>query len=426
MITTASCGLIYGAINTTKTTNLGRIARYLYETFGLTSRMVTADNEYDTIKDLQEAGVIEVFAIKALSNPFGVLTKLSQGYWPVAVNGKLRMLPTPPEQMAKIGAYLIEGTTTIAELCHEDHIRKGRAIGEDVVGKFTDAVETDEGVEQITFAKSARAHYQQVQDFVTMDLIPTFSMLPVKWIWWTGHEYAGEDEATGQTRLGPGVVGKAAVMRVPRVVGNTFHTVATELVETDPRTHKTTRTVDRRAYFEPHMDAFMRTQPWPAGIKIPVDKVAEWQKLFPNGYIPLTLDKGIEQYITFHHEIGKRRGKLVIMPGAEVYQGEKTSGEAIAATGPPPMAPIPISQPAVSQTRPPVRSMPSPTFRRPVPAPRPAIVPPRQEPNLEQQLVKSIEQVTGQPVAVPIDEAEPALPDINAVPASTTEKGESQ
>jgi len=183
MITTASCGLIYGAINTTKTTNLGRIARYLYETFGLTSRMITADNEYDTVKDLQEAGVIDVFAIKALPNPFGVLTKLSQGFWPSSVNGRLRMLPTSADRMSKIGAYLIEGTTTIAELCHEDHIRKGRAIGEDVVGKFTDAVDTGDGVEQITFAKSARAHYQQVQDFVTMDLIPTFSMLPVKWIW---------------------------------------------------------------------------------------------------------------------------------------------------------------------------------------------------------------------------------------------------
>ena len=419
MITTASCGLIYGAINTTKTTNLGRIARYLYETFGLTSRMITADNEYDTVKDLQEAGVIDVFAIKALPNPFGVLTKLSQGFWPSSVNGRLRMLPTSADRMSKIGAYLIEGTTTIAELCHEDHIRKGRAIGEDVVGKFTDAVDTGDGVEQITFAKSARAHYQQVQDLVTMDLIPTFSMLPVKWIWWTGHEYAGEDEATGQTRLGPGVVGKAAVMRVPRVVGNTFHTVAAEVVATDARTHKTTRTVDRRAYFEPHADAYMRTNMWPAGIKIPVDQVAEWQRLFPDGYIPLTLASGIEQYVAFHHEIGKRRSKLSLTPGTEVYQGAKTSGEVSASAPISSPAPVPITQAAqTSQTKPPVRPYRPPAAGQPIRRPgavmgRPAMSPPVPQPSLADQLTKSIEHVTGAPVPV-------ELPDINAVPVSTT------
>src|ERR1700757_1857720 len=187
MITTASCGLVYGAINTTKTTQLGRIARYLYESFGLTSRMITADNEYDTVMDLKEAGVIDVWTVRSLLNPFAVMTKLSRGYWPKIVDGRLKMLPTPPEQWATIGAYLIEGTTTIAELLHKDHINKARSIGEDVVGKFTDTVETDEGEETITFAKSARAHYQQVQDLVTMNLIPNFSMLPVKWVWWTGH-----------------------------------------------------------------------------------------------------------------------------------------------------------------------------------------------------------------------------------------------
>lgn len=402
-------------MNTTKTTNLGRIARYLYEKYGLKSRLISADNEYDTLEDLIGAGVIEPFAIVAVPNPFPVMTKLSMGQWPVIEHGIPVMRETPPAEMAKIGAYLIEGTTTIAELLHQDHIRKARKIGEDLVGKFEE--------DGITFAKSAQSHYGHVQDFVTLDLIPRFSMLPVQWVWWTGHEYAGEDEATGQTRLGPGVVGKAATMKVPRKMGNTFHFVSAENIETDARTHKSTRTTEYRAYFEPHSDAQLVRLFWPAGVKLPVTAIPKWRERFPGGYIPLTLTQGVEQYIEFHDTLAKQ-DKLVITPGAgalpkpEITQGVK-SGEATS-------APAPV--PAATQTRPPYRGYQRPPLPR-TPTPMPIRVggpygtgqkdsvinkEPEPEPSLEETLKKSIEAVTGEPVVVP---------DINAVPVPT-EKGE--
>ena len=414
----ASCGLIYGAMNTTKTTNLGRVARYLFDKHGLRSRLISADNEYDTLEDLIGEEVIEPFAIASVPNPFPIMTKLSLGMWPVLENGQIVMRETPAEQWSKIGAYLIEGTTTIAELLHQDHIRKARKIGEDVVGQFTE--------EGITFAKSAMSHYGHVQDFVTLDLIPRFSTLPVKWVFWTGHEYQGEDEATGQTRLGPGVVGKAATMKVPRKLGNTFHCIAFENVQTDPKTHKTTRSTEYRAYFEPHADAYSRTQMWPAGVKVPVKWVAEWRVKFPDGYIPLTLERGIEQFLEFQDEMtvkygapaDSEAGNLVTMPTSVTIVGSTVT---------------------VSQTRPPVRpsypTRPSrfparPVMQPPVPQPtlsyptrpsrfpaRPVMQPPVPQPTLTEQLQLSIEKVTGQPVEIP---------NINdAVPASTTnDKGE--
>jgi hypothetical protein len=422
----ASCGLLYGAMNTTKTTNLGRIARYLYEKYGLTSRLISADNEYDTLEDLIGAGVIDAFSIAAIPNPFPIMTKLSMGEWPVVVAGKLTMQPTPPEQMAKIGAYLIEGTTTIGELLHQDHIRKARKIGEDLVGKFEE--------DGITFAKSAQSHYGHVQDFVTLDLIPRFSMIPVRWVWWTGHEYAGEDEATGQTRLGPGVVGKAATMKVPRKMGNTFHCVSVENVQTDPRTHKSTRTTEYRAYFEPHADAQLVRLMWPAGVKLPVNSIETWRAKFPEGFIPLTLKNGVEQYLEFHDALANQEA-LVITPGAAAYPG-KSSGEAVpaipAATSPAPPSAATAAAPAApaSQTRPPVRGYRPPIRTGPPPRPVQPIRQPAPLPTLEDQLKASLEKAKASVPAVEAaianstDGSPTELPDINAMPATAqqTEK----
>jgi len=438
---------LYGAINATKTTNFGRLARWLYEKYGLTSRLITADNEYDTLKPLIEAGVIEHWAIKALANPFGVLIKLSQGYWPTLINGRLVMAKTPPEKMARIGAYLLEGTVTIAELCHQNHINHGRVIGEDVVGKFTDTVETDTGPESLILAKSARAHYQQVQDFMTMNLIPTFSMLPIPWVWWTGHEYTGEDEATGQTRLGPGVIGKAAVMKVPRVIGNSFHLVMQENNQTNPQTHKTTRSVERRAYFEHHADSFNKVLMWPAGVKIPAAWIPAWQERFPNGYIPLTLDAGVEQYLEFQYQMAKDDKRLVVTPGTEVFKSISPGAGAQAGTvsdhsGGIAQQPV-TSAPAATQTAPPVRpalqrpSLIRPPLRKPVVPHSVYVGPVAVPPTLEQQLVQNIAQNTGETpeqVLARADGTPPQssgapptnieLPDINAVPAAQIKPGE--
>jgi hypothetical protein len=451
MITTASCGLLYGAINVSKTTQLGRAARWLYEKYGFISRLITADNEYDTLKPLIEAGVIEHWAIKALANPFGVLIKLSQGYWPVVRNGKLIMAKTPPEKMARIGAYLVEGTVTIAELCHQNHINHGRVMGEDVVGKFTDVVETDEGPESLILAKSARAHYQQVQDFMTMNLIPTFSMLPIPWVWWSGHEYTGEDEATGQTRLGPGVIGKAAVMKVPRVIGNSFHLVMQENVQNNPQTHKTTRTVERRAYFEHHADSFSKVLMWPAGVKIPAAWIPAWQERFPNGYIPLTLDAGVEQYLEFQYQMAKDEKRLVIAPGTEVFKsispGTGVQAESVSNSGgmQQPVAPVPAATQATqaaTQTTPPRRS--GPPVRLPprvggsyssLAKPGPVVVPPTLARNMIQtiahntgetpeEVLKRVETVAETVAKLASEPAAIEIPDINAVPAGAKKESD--
>jgi hypothetical protein len=421
MIRRASCGLLYGPINSTKTTSLGRIARYIFNRYGLTSRLISADNEYDTLENEIDEGIIEPFAVLNVPNPFPTLTKLSKGLWPTAVKRGtvtvIEMQPTPPEKMAKIGAYLIEGTTTIGELLREDHIRKARVLGQDVVGKFEE--------DGIVYAKAAQSHYGHVQDFVTMNLIPIFSMLPVRWVWWTGHEYTGEDEATGQMRLGPGVVGKAATMVTTRKLGNTFHMTLTEA--TALISGKNVRTLEPRAYFQSHPSGIGQIM-WPAGVKLPVDWVAEWRARYPEGYIPLTLDSGIEQFVKYIDDKSEAAGKsrAVTVPATPPEQSmEPTSPSVPVPTAPAAVrvapAPATPAPPPATQTRPgatPIRRPMVPPRPGPLPTPRFATAAPIQKPaapvttppdKLAETLEKSIEQVTGAPVAN-------VIPDINAVP----------
>jgi hypothetical protein len=321
----ASCGLLYGAMNTFKTTNLGRIARYLYEHHGLRSRLISADNEWDSLQEEIDEGIVLPLSILAFPNPFPVLTKLSKGMWPEynARTRKLEFKPTTPDDLSKL-AYLIEGTTTIGELLMQDHVMKARVIGQDVVGKFEEAAEPGDTV--YSYANPAQSHHYNVQTFVTMSLIPDFMMLPVKWVWWTGHEYRGEDEATKQRLLGPGVTGKAVTSKVPRKVGNCLHMDVVEQVEIDKVTKRSKRLLKHMAFYEPHADSESPSLKWPAGLKMPATWTPAWRERHPDGFIELTLTQGVDDYLKFHDEMTAKSAKTTVGQAGGLVEGAVVDG----------------------------------------------------------------------------------------------------
>jgi len=431
----ASCILGYGDTNTWKTTNLGRAARYIFEMFGMVCRMPSADNEYDTVANEINDGLIEPFSLVAIPNPFGVTKKICEGYWPEVVNGKLIMKKTPVvdgyminAKGQRIGGYLVEGTTTIAELLHQDHINKGRKIGEDLVGKFDDQVETDKGLEVATFAKSAQSHYGQVQDYVVQFMVPALSMLPgLKWVIWTGHEYLGENEI-GQVRLGPGVVGKAATTKITRKIGNTFHFVRSETI--DMRTRK--RTFEHRAYCDLHPDAQLQTMLWHVAIKLPAHAVPSCLAKFPDGYIPLSAQQGIEVYMRHHDEHAIKI--LATLPDTITPDNLSAPVVSVEVLGLQTGSPAPVSLRLPPQHVPLVSDVKAPTQTQPVVRPsgrparfgRPTLVPP----TLATQLQKSIDAVQQAKAASQVQVITPTepptenvVPDINSLPTTNnTEK----
>jgi hypothetical protein len=291
----ASTLLMYGKKGAKKTTQLGFLARWLWKRTGKITRLISADQEWDTIKTVIAEGIIQPFSIQNIPHPWEVTLKLSQGMWPKGVrgdDGKPRIELQETADWSKIGAYAVEGLDSIGELLLGDHMRTGRKLAQEPPFRFQDG--------DMTFSGAAPAHYGDVQNNVILTLVPNFARLPVEWIWWTGHELLGVDEeGTKRPVFGPGVVGKKS-LKVNTKIGSTFHMESMTVMAPHPKNpeQKIPHTAFV-AWFRDHPDDLLPSMLWPANFKMPVEWVRAWQQKFPYGFIPLTLEGGAEQYLQF-------------------------------------------------------------------------------------------------------------------------------
>ncbi len=305
--------LFYGDTGVGKTVQLGEIARWLHARTGKITRLISADSGWDPVQPLIDEGIITPFNIQYHPSPFPLLAKLSEGYWPEQTTSGKVVLTAPTSAIwDRVGMLAIEGLSTISEMLIQDHIRNARKIGQDIVGEFTQGVETGTGMESVKFGKSAPSHFGHVQDYVLLDLVPKFAALPVDLVVWTGHETRGDDKDMGDMgkgkALGPATVGKATVKRTGKKFGDTFHF----LKLSTPRREKGKLVLDEsgkpqqellyRAYYEDHPDEDLTQLLWPAKLSFPLERVAALHRLFPGGYVPLTLEKGgMTRYFEFKY-----------------------------------------------------------------------------------------------------------------------------
>ena len=121
-----SC-LIYGDSGSTKTSQIVFLAKYIYETTGKITRMITADGGgYKPVEDsgLIEAGVIEILDFTdRVRYPYvlATLRRLARGQWPkiyVDTDGKRKrgLREAEPDDWKKVGAYAIDGIAGICDI----------------------------------------------------------------------------------------------------------------------------------------------------------------------------------------------------------------------------------------------------------------------------------------------------------------------
>ncbi len=293
--------LIYGDTNRYKTTNVGRFARYIYETTGKRTRLISADGGgWEPIQAYVDSGIIEPLRVVEVLNPLSLIRVLQEGLWPemegnqIAVNDK-GLVKVTKKGLEDVGAYAIEGLTSLGSLILRWQATSGVKIGEDVVGKFQESVVVDGRVEQEIFSSPARAHYGFAQNTV-MDLLIHFSALPVSRVLFTAHEGKGQDDVSNQPVYGPQAVGKALTSRIPMNVGDMLHFDAVPNKEGK---------LEARAYYETHPDHYTRI-PWPAKVRLEAQEIPQLQARFPGGFIPLTMDQGIEVYLAFQDGVRSR------------------------------------------------------------------------------------------------------------------------
>lgn len=304
--------LLYGDTGSTKTTQIGMIARWEYERTGRITRLISADAGWEPLEPLIAEGIIEPWGIQYVTDPFGVLTKLADGYWPqIQPGGKLKMFPPTEETWKRVGMYAVEGLSTIGNICLMNHVHTARKVGEGTVGQFSQQVETDKGTEVMQFGKAAMSHFGHVQDFVLLELVPRFAYLPVAHIIWTAHETRGDDKEMGDMgkgkALGPATVGKATAKKTGMKFGDTFHLVKVVTAQREKGRlvmgpdGRSLQEVSYRAFYEDHPDEDLVNMNWPAKVSTPVDQIRALHSRFPGGYVPLEIETGITTYLDFKY-----------------------------------------------------------------------------------------------------------------------------
>lgn len=335
--------LLYGPSGSYKTANLGFAALWLYRRTGLRTRLISADGGgWKPLQPLIDAGIVDAWQISTLDHILPVTRKLSKGMWPTvrevkdAKTGKIEkavvLAPTTPEQWARIGAYAIEGVTSVGDSWMKNLTAQGRAISQDVVALWNETTgmaapgQTEE-VEK--FGAPSQSHYGFVQNEMPI-ILGAFRSLPVAWNWWTAHEARGEDDSLGMktTVLGPSIAGKKAIGKLPAWVGGMIH-ADTVSVDVSAQGGQPARKESRvRYYFQNHPEPDLPGKSWPAKSRLAAQAIPALLKRFPGGWFEPTTEGGLDLYLQAEMEL---QGSLTERFKAEVEEVEARLKEAATA-----------------------------------------------------------------------------------------------
>jgi len=304
----ASTLISYGASGTIKTTSIGQLARHVHKTTGKRTRLISADGGgWDTIQDVIDEGIIEAYQVGSLKEPVATMRKFSRGEWPQpGTAGNATMAPTNWEK-ANIGAYAIEGLTSIGDAVMKALRLKGAKIGESPNYTFVEGTET--------FYGSNMSYYGFIQD-VLYEFVNNFGQLPVQYVMWTALESKGEDDQRVAT-YGPSIAGKKAIAKCIAWFGDCLHhdSVTIKKKDKDGKPIKDSETgadilEDKiRVYFTRHPDPQTGIV-YPAKVRVPAAKLGELlgDRRFQNGYYEPSLTGGLDWLLEMEEKL--RRGAI--------------------------------------------------------------------------------------------------------------------
>lgn len=221
------CDLLYGPSGVGKTENLGLAAKYIWEKYGLITRLVSADGGgWKSIQPYIDLGIIKPYSIIGVKKHLGVMMAMTEGQWPKLKNGSLTLTPLETidiegdekNGVPGVGGMCFEGLTSFADaLFSYLTIRSDIQLPEQPKDCFV----MEDGVK---YSFAGRSNYQFVQTRI-QEMVARTNGLPFKKMIWTALEDGGIDPETNEKCYGPKVVGKALTGKVPAWFGDCIHLV---------------------------------------------------------------------------------------------------------------------------------------------------------------------------------------------------------
>lgn len=320
----ARSGVIWGDTGTFKTTAIGHMARYVAESTGKATLLLSADGGgWGSCQEEVEAGMIRPFRVDTATIPLPMLRKVSQGYWPRnPQETDVSKIDFIPINWDEVGGAAVEGFTSIGAMLMRHAADKNLKTGEQGTTPFTQQIMVNGEMRSETFAGNSQGHYNFCHNQL-YGLTMNFISWPVAYVLFTGHEKKAED-GDRHTIYGIAVPGKAITAQIPTWVGDCIHaqdyqverTVAVPKLGGKPGETEEIKIVDTicRYYFKKHPDPLTGIM-YPAKPRVTHGAVKALDKEFPGGFFIPTPDEGFDKYL-----------RVLDRLGAESSQGDSLKG----------------------------------------------------------------------------------------------------
>lgn len=312
--------MAFGVSDSKKTSQIGRLARYVYKKHHQKTRLVTADpGGWEPIENYVKLGIIQPLSMldSRISHPGDVIVKLTQGYWPFLADGTpivktvdgrdifdftdKRAMPTN-ETWEEIGGYGIEGLQSIS-MQIQQRLSQGDALTEMAGGAGSKSQQTSqirEGTEK--WVQPGQGFYNFIIGKMYR-LVANSCQLPVKKCLWTSliklyEKKDKEGNVITSGPYGPSMVGNEGVVLTPQWFGDLIHLDIVETgVDKEDRPDKAKRvaadvvgfkTTEIRAYCRSHVNP-KDGHSVPCKLRVVAEMVHKLQPSFV-----VTPDKGID------------------------------------------------------------------------------------------------------------------------------------
>jgi len=290
--------MIYSDSRIGKTTNLYFLVKYIWETYGLISRVIIGDPGGATPfidSGMVDEGIVQLFDFSYRQLAIADFRRLSRGYWPIQnTKGEEYFRTdsyclTPPNIWDRIGGYFIDSMTSVGRLLISHCSDQEGGLGFKEAWAYEEDGETIRGLQQ--------GHYGIVQKEIYKLHAHGFAMLPIRFLGWTALVGKGEDKRDRSTKYGPQLVGNASTPEIPTWFNDTFH--FEKIIENREDANGVVTSMEKRvAWFVEHPDKETGI-PYICGPRLLPEIYREYLGVFKQGYIPLGLNRGIDKHYEF-------------------------------------------------------------------------------------------------------------------------------
>jgi hypothetical protein len=316
----ADSGCIYGPTGAFKTTQIKFLSRYIYETTGKSTLLLSCDGGgWKSCGDEVSAGIILPYRVETATLPIVILRKISQGYWPQDPEetepSRINLIPV---DWTKVGGIGVEGWSSISQVLMRYLPDKGINVGgenrqkPDANMAFSVPIHVSGELVSESFGSNTRGDYGFVQNHL-YGLVMNFNSLPVKYVLYTALEAKTEDDDKS-TVYGPAIAGKKATAACGAWVGDLLHAqdyvIPRKVKVPDPT--KPGELIDQdvfdiavRLYFKRHLDPLTMI-PYPAKPRVTPSQIAELEHRLPGGYFEPTTEWGFDRYLFTLDELGTK------------------------------------------------------------------------------------------------------------------------